>query len=365
MTDPHDRHHRIPGWCQQALSDATVVIVGVGAIGNEVARLLAMAGVGRLVLCDPDRVEVTNLNRTVLFRRRDVDDGRSKVEAAAHALADLAPGTHVETRASLLVHGVGLAELRAADLVVSCLDSRVARLQLAGRCGLVAAPWLDGGTNPWGGEIRPYLDPDGPCYGCALGAEGRGVIDAPWSCADVQEADPEGSSIALSSVVGSWMGTLAIRFLMGLPCPSQIVRLDGATGESVLSEQARDPECPLHRRAGDSVPIPIRSDQTVGELLAALPWPGTVLSWAPIQTAIQCRACHRRWERWGIPGLGVCPECGGNVRSLTTLEMNRCPPDAVLSSLGVAPCEILATRTEDGYQWIELQALPEPPSHGT
>lgn len=354
MTDPYDRHHRIPGWRQQALIDATVVVIGVGALGNEVARLLAMAGVGRLILCDPDRVDMTNLSRTVLFRRRDADEQNLKVDAAARTLSEFAAIIRIETRPAPLVHGVGLAELRDADLVVSCLDSRVARLQLAGRCGLVAAPWLDGGTSPWGGEVRPYLDPDGPCYGCGLGAEQRAVIDAPWSCAAVSEADPEGSSITLSAVVGSWMGTLAIRFLMGLPCPPQLQRLDGATGESVLVEQPRDHTCPLHQRADTPVLLAVHAGQSVGELLAALPAPGTVLSWNPIQTGIHCRSCQGRWEKWGVPSLGVCPQCGGSTRPHTTLEINRAPAEMSLAALGIAPREILAVRTDQDLAWVEL-----------
>ncbi len=356
--NPYDRQQRIPGWRQQALTDATVVLVGVGAIGNEVARILTMAGVGRLILCDPDRVEVTNLSRTVLFRHRDADNQRLKVEAAARALSDLAPNTRVDPRPAPLVHGLGLAELREADLVVSCLDSRVARLQLAGRCGLVAAPWLDGGTSPWGGEVRPFLDPDGPCYGCALGAEQRAVVDAPWSCADVQEADPEGSSIVLSAAVGAWMGTLAIRFLMGLPCSPQLLRLDGAVGACVLIEQRRDSACPLHQRAGTPVPVPVHNGQTVSELLAVLPLPGTVLTWAPMQTAISCRACRRSWPGWGMAAPRLCPQCGGVARPNTTLELDQAPAEMSLSALGIAPREILSVRTDQGHLWVELAPHP-------
>ena len=57
----------IPGWDQRRLAAATVVVIGVGALGNEVAKNLALAGIGRLVLCDPDVVSVSNLSRTVLF----------------------------------------------------------------------------------------------------------------------------------------------------------------------------------------------------------------------------------------------------------------------------------------------------------
>src|SRR5438105_3813463 len=159
-----DRHRFVPGWSQDRLATATAVLLGVGALGNEAARLLVLCGVGRLVLCDPDRVASSNLSRCALFRERDV--GRFKVEAAADALADLAPGIAVAVRPLPLGRGVGLAELRDANVVLGCLDSRAARLQLAGRCNLVGAGWIDGGTHPWGGEVRPYLDPDGPCYGC-------------------------------------------------------------------------------------------------------------------------------------------------------------------------------------------------------
>src|SRR5205085_2577257 len=102
------RHELIPGWNQAALAGACIVVMGIGAVGSEAARILAMAGAGRLVVCDPDRVEPSNLSRVPLFRADDV--GQLKVEAAARALAELAPGTAVETRPASLVHGVGLAE---------------------------------------------------------------------------------------------------------------------------------------------------------------------------------------------------------------------------------------------------------------
>ncbi|MCP4663128.1 MAG: ThiF family adenylyltransferase [bacterium] len=129
--DRYARHALIPGWQQQSLREARVVVVGMGAVGNEVTRVLAMAGVGAFVVCDPDRIETSNLSRTVLFRDNDI--GRLKVEAAADALRRLVPGIEVDARPLPLVHGVGLAELRDASLVLACLDSRSARLQLAGR----------------------------------------------------------------------------------------------------------------------------------------------------------------------------------------------------------------------------------------
>src|SRR5690242_1832673 len=87
--DRYARQVLVPGWAQTRLAAATAVVAGTGALGNEVAKNLALAGVGRLVLCDPDVVDTGNLSRATLFTAADV--GRRKVDAAADALARLVP----------------------------------------------------------------------------------------------------------------------------------------------------------------------------------------------------------------------------------------------------------------------------------
>jgi len=66
------RHQYLPGWNQDRLAEAKVILVGVGALGNAVAQCLALAGVGTLVLCDPDWIEPSNLSRMPLFREWDI-----------------------------------------------------------------------------------------------------------------------------------------------------------------------------------------------------------------------------------------------------------------------------------------------------
>ena len=175
--DRFARHHLIPGWEQERLGTATAIIVGMGALGNEVSRLLALAGIGHLILVDHDTISTSNLSRCALFDETHI--GLNKTLAAREPLQRLYPGINIDARPQALVHAVGLAELRDADLVVSCLDSSTARLELAGRCNLVGAIMLDGGTGPWGGEVRPFLTPGGPCYGCTLTPEQRAISDTP------------------------------------------------------------------------------------------------------------------------------------------------------------------------------------------
>ncbi len=346
------RHELIPGWRQDRLRGATVVVIGAGALGNEVTRILAMSGVGRLILCDHDRVEPSNLSRTVLFRNGDV--GKPKALAAARALRELAPGCEVDARHLPLVHGVGLAELRDASLVVSCLDSRSARLQLAGRANLVRAPTVDGGTRPWGGEVRLSLDPDGPCYSCSLAPEDRGVADVAWSCLDAEDEEAAGAAAPSSALVGAWMAQMAIRFLMGLAVEDGLLAIDAERGTTRRVELRRDPECPLHEPIDDVTAVDVTAAGTVGELLSALGGGNVPLAWEPFLEGVECPSCGFAEERWGSPEAVPCPRCGAALRPRTTLELGSAAEELPLSSLGVAPREILAVRGADGIQWVEL-----------
>ncbi len=359
MSERYARHELIPGWRQSQLRGAVVLIAGVGALGNEVARLLALAGVGHLVLCDPDRIETTNLSRTGLFRPDDV--GRLKVEAAARSLRELVQELKVETRPLALVNGLGLAELRDASLVLGCLDSRLARLELSGRCQLVQVPWIDGGSQPWGGEVRLFQGGESACYGCSLGESGRAHLGEPWSCLEESEEIPTGASVPLSALVGAWMATLAVRHLMELPCPGGALVLDGATGRTRNVTLERDPSCPFH------VPLPVAdrvaasASSTADELYDLLD-PGDVpLLWAPAQRRQECGHCGFSGPRWRYPPQKEeCPSCGRTSTPYSTLELLEAPCTLRLKDLGVAPREILAVRGPESWKHIELGNDPDP-----
>lgn len=356
--DRYARHRLIPGWQQGALSEATVIIIGVGALGNAVAQALALAGVGRLILCDPDVVSESNLSRTPLFIPSDV--GRLKVEAAAERLKAIAPDSSIVARPWPLVNGVGLAELRDAGLVVSCLDSRSARLALAGRCNLVQAPLLDGGTSAWGGEIRPYLNPEGGCYGCTLSASDRALPDVPINCGSepgIEPSRPEaGASAPVSGLIGHWMALLAARYLQGLLVPEEAVAIDGAGVSCRKIILGRSLECPLHRSLGATERLSVSAGDSVGTLRAALPPGAAALAWSPVQVLAHCRKCGHQNVAWQRPDQTPCPHCGRALQVRTTLELEQAPDACSLQTLGVAPREILAVRIRDGLRWYELGA---------
>lgn len=328
MADRYARQRDLPGWHQQRLAAARVIVAGMGALGNEVSRLLALSGVGALLLCDPDRVEPSNLSRTGLFGPADL--GRLKVEAARRPLRRLRPGLQLATRALPHVHGIGLGELAHADLVISCLDSRHARLQLAGRCNLVGAPLLDGGTHAWGGEVRPFLDAHGPCYGCGLSPADRAATDAPLACGHSPEA-PALASAVVAATVGAAMAALAVRFLMGQTVEHRFQVLDLNPPAFRWTQPSRDPDCLLHQPLPPARPLPLSHSARLGELLALLP----------------AGAEPQRW----------CPPPGDKQ----TLSLANQPAHLTLAELGLAPADILPVYLGESLDFIALAPSPDWP----
>ncbi|MEU4153304.1 ThiF family adenylyltransferase [Streptomyces sp. NPDC026659] len=330
------RHGLIPGWNQDRLSAATVVVVGAGALGNAVVQALALAGVGRLLVCDPDVVAVSNLSRCPLFLPSDV--GRPKAETVARTLGRLAPDTETSARVAPLVSGVGLAELRDADLVVSCLDSRAARVELATRCNLASATMLDGGTHEWGGQVSVH-PPGGRCWGCGHDQSSLFVQDSPYSCAAPVRTLPEGASAPVSLLVGAWLANYAVRLLLGLPVGSRLLRVDAAGGAvpvagRTLAEHP-DPGCPLHERIEDAdvTRLPLSARDTVGDLLLRVDADEEPLTWTGFREA----------------GTGRSPLATGT-------RLRAASPDTRLARLGVAPREILTVMhpRKSGLRYVEL-----------
>jgi molybdopterin-synthase adenylyltransferase len=352
--DRYARQRITPGWNQDRIAGATVVVVGVGALGNEVAKNLALAGVGRFILCDPDTVAASNLSRTVLFGSEHV--GRPKASVAAATLGTLAPDATVQARVADLGHGVGLGELADADVVLSCVDTIRARMRLLGRCMLAGAALIDGGTSSYGGEVRLRLSPDEACYGCTLSAHERGVSDLPWSCFGTDGGGPQPASIATTALVASWMSLAATQVILGLPPAYRVLRIDTASGRTAPVTIERDPDCPHHRPlAGPVTTVAVTHQATVGELLAVLGPGDEPFTWEQFPLGWRCGTCGRYANNATLSGgmdtndtVLRCDLCGGVIRARFSQRLRDAPPQARLSELGVAPEDILPVRAPGG-----------------
>ncbi|MEU4555465.1 molybdopterin/thiamine biosynthesis adenylyltransferase [Micromonospora violae] len=333
--DRYARQRLIPGWDQDRLAAATVVIAGVGALGNEVAKNLALAGVGHLLLCDPDTVAPSNLSRCVLFSAASGDPvGRGKVQVATEVLHRLAPQTRVTGRTRDLTTGIGLGELADADVVVGCLDSVRARLDLLSRCALVEALLVDGGTGSWGGEVRIRRTTVEGCYACTLTTRERGRSDVPWSCADATGDHAAAAMVATTALIAAQLSLAVLGEVVGRPADSGIIVFDGGTGQTRRVEVTRDPGCLHHRPLGTREPVVAGSRSTVAELAAELP-PG---------------AEPQAWTEFIVPGAP-------GERPRTTSRILDAAGDTRLCDLGIAPAEVLPVRTTEGdYRWMRLSS---------
>ena len=149
------------------VKNAKVMVVGAGALGNEVLKNLALFGVGHIVIVDFDKIEYSNLTRSILFRPEDADKGYYKAEIAAKRLKEINPTIEVEAICGDLAADVGLGIYRRMDVVIGCLDNVWARILLNKQCFRVDRIWIEGGIGDLQGQVSGYkLGVN--CYRCSL-----------------------------------------------------------------------------------------------------------------------------------------------------------------------------------------------------
>lgn len=179
--DRYSRLRLIPWWDQERLKDATIMVVGAGAIGNELIKNLALLGIGRILVYDMDAIESTNLTRSVLYRAKDV--GRFKAEVAAERAMEINPDVKAKAFIANIIDDVGLGVFRRMNVVLGGLDNREARLSINQSCYKVDRPWIDGAIEALNGFARVFIPGNGACYECTMTETDWMLINKRKSCA--------------------------------------------------------------------------------------------------------------------------------------------------------------------------------------
>lgn len=159
----YDRQFRLNGWSQKLLKNARVLIAGVGGLGCEIAKNLAMLGVGYLDLVDLDIIEHSNLNRQILFAGAKM--GQPKAKVAADKLKEINPHIKIKGYYTSLER-LNPAIYKAADVVVGGLDSTNARLNLNAQCIRFKKPLVDGGVSGYHGHLYTTFPYQNACFEC-------------------------------------------------------------------------------------------------------------------------------------------------------------------------------------------------------
>lgn len=364
LEDRYSRQRLIASWDQEKLARASVLVAGAGALGNEVLKNLALLGVGKILVIDFDRIELSNLSRCVLFR--DGDIGQSKAVIAAAALRKLNPEIEVDALDGDLECDLGLSRIRECDLVLGCLDSIYARWILNRACRRAGRAWINAGINAGVGEVSLFAPDQGACYECGMNRQMWEQIHERRSCMLLPKKMPPRmvpSTAIIASLTAALQVNEALQWIHGEGhlAPGEMLMLSLAPYSLSSISANPKPDCLAHESYGPSVFVAAEPlEVTVGELLDGFPGDAALqLDFDVIESwlCMNCgnEPCGRRLSK-KLAGEVCCPRCGMERRPQLVHEIQRAHWMAELSpaELGIPPRSILAIATESGTTYVEF-----------
>lgn len=342
------------------LRDAHIMVVGCGALGNEVLKNLVLLGIGHLVVVDFDVVEQGNLTRSILFRPADV--GRRKVDVVKDALRGINADADVQAIHGDVAYDVGLALIRQMDVVMGCVDSRWARYCIQRLCTRVGKTWIDGGIIGMEGTMRVFV-PGVNCYACGLGTEGLDELRRRMPCSgmirQMEAAGHAPTTSVAASVIGAWQAAEALKVLAGVPTERNICYYDGETmsvRKAVL--EAWDDDCALHE---EWTPIETVREHSLQHLLTL----GTVVLDDAFVDYIVNRETGERTEVMlpahrvadfvrQHPQLSTIPTTKLYQHEYAEIDTSFPYPTLPPATLGIPAHDIVKIKTPTSYRYVEL-----------
>ena len=363
--DDSDRYSRlrlIGWWDQEKIRAAKVLVVGAGAIGNEVLKNLALLGVGRIWVIDLDEIEDSNLTRSILFRHEDC--GKSKAIAAAEEVRNINPDVNITPIHGNVITDIGLGLFREVDVVIGALDNREARLWVNRSCWKVGTPWIDGGIQEISGVAKVFVPPDGACYECAMTENDYRLINLRYSCPLLKREDLMAGKVPTAPTIASMIGVLqvqeALKLIHGLPVDEgQALVWNGQANNFYKTRYQRKEDCLSHDTYPEPIELPLSAAKsTAAELFTAAAshfGGGTQLTLAldrDLIVSLDCPCGNRRrvMQPQQLVGAGEakCPSCGQAAKPHLehSIDSGTELAGATLAALGIPPYDIV--RVSDG-----------------
>ncbi len=374
IEDRYSRQRRVPFWDQDKLSKARILVAGAGALGNEVLKNLALLGAGNILIVDFDRVEVSNLSRSVLFREEDI--GHPKASTAARAVRRLNPDVCVEAIDGDLESNLGLGEIRGCDLVLGCLDSIYARWLLNRACQKAGRPWINAGINASVGEVSLYLSGQGACFECGMTRQMWNQIHERRSCMALPRKG-HAAFIPTTAVITALTAAIQVNeALAWIHGTSQL-----SSGEMIMVSlspyslssftMAANDDCLAHDHYEPSIFIDSGpAELTVIELLNRIPGALALQLDFDVLEGWLCRSCGLQSAAARLSPASAaqaeCPACKTHRSPQLTHEITRSDRLASFSlhTLGIPVLSILRIKTEHGPCHVEIAGKnPNRSSH--
>lgn len=374
ITDPDtDRYHTfgyISWWRQDVVREAKVLVVGAGALGNEVLKNLALMGIGNLLIADFDTIEDSNLSRSVLFREKN--NGQRKVDAAAAGVKDLNPDVNVRAWHGDINFEMGLGVFRHVDAIVGCLDNREARLSINRSSWAVGRPWVDGAIQELMGIVRVFWPGEGACYECTLTDQDYQIIGLRYSCPLLARDNLLMGKVATTptsaSIVAAFQTQEALKLIHNMEVqPGKAMMINGLTNDVYTTEYPVKEMCMSHSRLEPIIELPqVRSDKTtLAELLEIARGrlgPEAMLEFSnELVVAMKCAHCaqeepvFKKMARL-FESDATCPTCGGRRDMVLTHRItgDEAFLNRTLAEVDIPPLDIVRARNKEERVYYEL-----------
>jgi molybdopterin/thiamine biosynthesis adenylyltransferase/predicted RNA-binding Zn-ribbon protein involved in translation (DUF1610 family) len=374
ITDPDtDRYHTfgyISWWQQETVRNATILVVGAGALGNEVLKNLALMGIGNVLVADFDTIEDANLSRSVLFRTKD--RGRRKAEVAAERVKALNPDVKVKSWHGDINYEMGLGVFRHVDAVIGCLDNREARLSINRFSWATGRPWVDGAIQELMGIVRVFWPGIGACYECTLTDLDYQLINLRYSCPLLARQNILQGKVPTTptsaSIVAAFQTQEALKLIHNLEVqPGKAMMINGLTNDVYLTEYPVKEECMSHSRLEPIVELTNASAATttlndlLGEARQRLGDEAMLEFDSEIVVAMRCPDCgqetpiFKRMARL-YEGEFACPNCGGRREMELTHRITgqEAYLGRTLTEMDVPPLGIIRARSGKERIYLEL-----------
>ena len=360
--DRFERFRLIGWWDQNKISAAKVLVIGAGALGNEILKNLALLGFVQIVVVDMDAIELSNLSRSVLYSEQDV--GSPKAVVAARGAMRIFPGARVHAINGNVLHDIGLGLFHWADVILAGLDNREARLWINRAAWKVNRPWIDGAIEGINGVARVFLPGKAPCYECTLGEIDWQILEKRLSCNLLTRAEMETGKVpttpTTSSIIAGIQVQEAVKLIHGLPTlESSGYVFEGLNHTSYRVSYSENPDCMSHHTYEQIVPLGLRSSEvTLQGLLARAKselGDDCIIEFSrDVIHRLDCPRCGAREDLFAAVGTvsyqqGHCPRCGEMRSVVTTHGYSGREPfgGRKLSELGLPAFDLVVARNEE------------------
>jgi molybdopterin/thiamine biosynthesis adenylyltransferase len=291
----------IPWWDQSKIAACKILVIGAGALGNEILKNLALLGFGKVVVVDMDRIDESNLSRTILYRSSNV--GEFKVKVAAKAYRAISADAVVQPIIANVTTDCGLGLFAWSDVILAGLDNREARLWINRSAWKVNRPWFDGAIEGINGVARVFLPGKAPCYECTLGEVDWAILERRMSCNLLAHEEVTDGKIPTTPTIASIIAGIqvqeAVKFIHAVPTlAGKGFVFEGLNHTSYRVEYSENPDCMSHYTLPEIVKLEKRSDELSLEQL-----------WQLAKKDLDADDVTVEFSRDMIHKL-VCPHCG-------------------------------------------------------